>query len=387
MDKNINEIYISAEYELLKEGNQFNDMVYDINLLFEERGMMTMFSPAIDNIVDLIIKHYNDDFIYNNMNIFPTIYSFLHIYKNHKKYIKIYDEDKKELIFDFSSNHKLFLDDDFRLNNERKENWHRIYIIITDNKLLKEKAACQRNNETSDNSVPVYIFINKDKIKNERNELKQTIIHELTHVIPMFKNSKNYISGNLGTISNDFNEIPEQITDTGFDNYIKRFCYLISEEEHNAFISETSEAIMELSDYEIEKLYKIEKDKSQTDLINYITAETFIQNRYDQMKYFMDEIYKISYGIPSFYNYLLPVYLYYFKKTKSYKVNTKSIIIDKNFIIKYLNREISISKIQFDEIYETVKYRITYIFNKYALRLRKIIYESYIKRRRSYQYT
>lgn len=88
MDKNINEIYISAEYELLKEGNQFNDMVYDINLLFEERGMMTMFSPAIDNIVDLIIKHYNDDFIYNNMNIFPTIYSFLHIYKKSQKIYK-----------------------------------------------------------------------------------------------------------------------------------------------------------------------------------------------------------------------------------------------------------------------------------------------------------
>jgi hypothetical protein len=54
----------------------------------EERGMMTMFSPAIDNIVDLIIKHYNDDFIYNNMNIFPTIYSFLHIYKKSQKIYK-----------------------------------------------------------------------------------------------------------------------------------------------------------------------------------------------------------------------------------------------------------------------------------------------------------
>lgn len=315
--------------------------------LYENERVIDRFKDIIADFMDIIIDNEHN---YNKK--IDTGYSYKTFYDKltHKKYVDL----------DLSENH----------NNELY--WHKIFIIISLN--IPGKSGSYRN--LSDNSLlnkndDIIIIINPLYIISG-DALEEYIYHELNHICVQFSNDEydpmNTLLGNISKAKNDFSFMTDKI----FNELIKRYLYVLSPYERNAFLTETYAKILNFNE---DKLFElIEKYKNKQDLLDELIRLTYTANRFNIMMNLYKMIKDINVNKPTCI-YLLIVN-YYLHKHGLLKTSDKYSNIE--FINKFYNNDQleNISNKELSDIKYSVLNKLYRIFDRYESKLAEYIFNA-----------
>ena len=226
--------------------------------------------------------------------------------------------------------------------------------------------------------TPIHIFINKATF-DETNikDIKEALRHEFTHVLAananLLKDANDSTKGKFAQLSRD----GEMIRNNQYATIIRHNCTMFSPQEHNSYISETYQAILDLDDKTVESLKK-QIGNNWTLCINTLMQYTFFNNRLISINEVISFIDNIDFKNP--YNvYSLLLYGYFFNKYEQIDSNSEYLTLD--FINSFSKLSIKdIDDKQLTSIQIKLLQRMKYQTDKYIRRLKEVIIDAAIER-------
>ena len=287
----------------------------------------------------------------------------------------IYGTHPLKIIFDSRDKH---IENDFVENG-----WHLIFFNFINAPSNTMRMGTARNmsivkNSKDDDCTPIHIFINKAAfdITNIK-DIKEALRHEFTHVLAananLLKDANDSTKGRFAQLSRD----GEMIRDNHYATMIRHNCTMFSPQEHNSYISETYQAILDLDDKTVDSLKK-QIGNNWTLCINTLMQYTFFNNRLISINEIISFIDNIDFKNP--YNvYSLLLYGYFFNKYEQIDSNSKYLTLD--FINSFSKLSIKdIDDKQLESIQIKLLKRMEYQTDKYIRRLKEVIIDAAIER-------
>ena len=340
----------------------FNGFLFDKNILTETHHVNHDFDSLISELSEYIFNRLKND---DDETPYVCNYAVKFIYGTHPL----------KIIFDYSDKHIE--------NGFVEHGWHLIFFnsINAPSEMMRMGNARGMGivkNAKDYDCTPIHILINKATFnKTNIKDIKEALRHEFTHVLAsnanLLKDANNSTKGKFAQPNRD----GEIIRNNQYANIIRHNCAMLSPQEHNSYISETYQAILDLDDKTVDSLKK-QIGNNWTLCINTLMQYTFLNNRLMAINDVISLIDNIDFKNP-YDLYSLLLYGYFFNKYEQINSNSEYLTLD---FINSLSK-LSIKDIddkQLESIQIKLLQRMKFQYHKYIRRLKEVIIDAAIER-------